>query len=70
MLPGMRVIWRGGAWRHVEDAHGERRRTILRRDHLADLHAIGQSLVSSRRHILIGFDYHLSIVPSSSQPWL
>jgi hypothetical protein len=66
MLPGMRVIGRGGAWRHVEDAHGERRRTILCRDHLADLHAIGQSLIPRRRDILIGFDDHISSLPRLS----
>src|SRR5690349_24641119 len=68
----MRVVGRGGACRHVEDAHGEGWCTVLCRDHFANLYAIGQSVIPAWRNILIGFDYHTSslypIQPSNIFP--
>src|SRR6476646_10975533 len=60
MLPSMRVVGRGSAWRYVEDAHGEGWGTVLSCNHLTELHAIGQSFVLAWRDIVIGFDYHPS----------
>src|SRR5262245_34865511 len=64
----MRVVGRGSAWHHVEDAHRESWGTVLCRDHLADLHAIGQSLILAWRHIVIGLDYHTSSLSLPNQP--